>query len=61
MTSDLDHAIASDQMGFENLRATGDSADYEVRVAGWVDEAGAKRDDWVKNISDHCSLFVKLT
>ncbi len=56
-TSDLDHVLATK----DNVRFNKPQADVEVRVSGWNDEPkGKKRKAFIKNISDHSSLFCEI-
>lgn len=58
--SNLDHVIASDNLTFAPLQPpTGQSA--PVRVDGWVHLNGADRENFIEEISDHCSILVDVS
>jgi hypothetical protein len=56
--SNLDHVIASSDLQFKPVPDT--SSPAEVLVDGWLNRTGAARLNFVKNISDHCLLFVEI-
>jgi Endonuclease/Exonuclease/phosphatase family len=64
LISDLDHVITSDNLTLETIgtaETTGTSTPYQVQVSGWVDKkTKEKREDFIRNISDHCSLFLRV-
>lgn len=55
-TSDLDHVLATK----DNVRFNKPQADVEVRVSGWNQLKGDERETFIKNISDHSSLFCEI-
>lgn len=69
-TSNLDHVLATTgNVRFKQLHVCAedctcaeDCARAEVRVSGWNNKnlTKAKRKAFIKNISDHCSLFCKI-
>lgn len=61
MTSDLDHVMVSDVVELETLgQRQSDNEPFSVEVAGWVDQTDAKRDKFLADLSDHCSLVIEL-
>lgn len=60
LTSNLDHVLASDSLQFvkQGTTAAGDPAFVNVR--GWVNLTGAKRKEFINEISDHCSMLVQV-
>lgn len=60
MVSDLDHVMASDQVLFDPLGQDAAGNLFQVQVAGWVDLPPAQREKFLKENSDHCSLFCRL-
>jgi len=58
-TSNLDHVIASNDLLFEKF-SPNPIETFEIKVDGWNKiPAGNQRNDWIKNISDHCALIGK--
>jgi hypothetical protein len=57
--SNLDHIIASTALKFTTYGAA--AKPYQVRIDGWAKLAGAERTAYLKNISDHCLLYAKVT
>ena len=59
--SSLDHVIASDDVSFQVWTYLGESENkFEVEVLGWNERTGNARKSFIKNISDHCSLWAEL-
>jgi len=58
--SNLDHALATRKISFEELSNATSAAPAIVSVDGWNHLDGDERDDFTMNLSDHCSLFCKL-
>ena len=57
-TSDLDHAIASNDLNFKKMYFPSEPLkEFELEVNGWNYFSDAQRRDFIKNISDHCLLF----
>ncbi len=56
MTSNLDHVIAADEVEFE---PAGDGGE-DVHVKGWRQLSGARKADFLWNLSDHCGLYGKV-
>ena len=56
MTSNLDHVIAANEVQFEPCGDNGE----DVHVKGWRQLAGARKVDFLWNISDHCGIFGKV-
>jgi hypothetical protein len=56
--SNLDHVLASADLSF--TPQVGGNAGAEVLIDGWVNRSGQERLNFVKNISDHCLLFVEV-
>lgn len=60
--SNLDHIIASNDLLFQSNPMNFDVPDqYEVAVYGWQQLDGAKKKDFIKNISDHCALYAEVS
>lgn len=58
--SPLDHVFAADHMVFKDFTAT-DGSTAQVSLRGWADKpAGAARDAWIKDYSDHCLLYFEV-
>lgn len=56
--SNLDHVIASASLEFTRF---GDGSDApQVRVLGWPDLAGVAQTTFLKNVSDHASLYLEI-
>lgn len=58
MVSNLDHAIASNNLRFTNF--SNSNGDYQVRVEGWQQLEGQERADFIKQVSDHCALYIEV-
>ena len=59
--SDLDHVIASDDLGFREFYFVDDPDNvFEIEVDGWNNLTGNARKSWVENISDHCALIGEV-
>jgi hypothetical protein len=61
LQSDLDHALTSANLKLSVLGQRPDQRDFFVRVRGWPQLSGTARADFIKNISDHCSLCLEVT
>lgn len=55
-TSNLDHVIASNEVEFESSGNSGE----DIHVKGWRQLTGAKKADFLWNLSDHCGLFGEV-
>lgn len=55
-TSNLDHVIAADEVEFV---PRGDSGE-PIHVKGWRQLSGAKKADFLWNLSDHCGVFGEV-
>lgn len=56
--SDLDHVFAADHL-VDRFQEIGNG--HRVRVAGWAElPAGSRRDDWIRDFSDHAPLIFTL-
>jgi hypothetical protein len=61
LTSNLDHVLASDNIVFNQLgQRQADNNPFVVRVTGWQQLSGQARKDFIKNVSDHCSLYCEI-
>jgi endonuclease/exonuclease/phosphatase family metal-dependent hydrolase len=56
--SNLDHVLASAALGFKNFGTS--AAPANVRVLGWNQFNGAQQANYLKEISDHSSLYVEV-
>jgi hypothetical protein len=58
--SNLDHGLATANLTLETL--TNDTAlrDAALSTDGWNHLAGAARDDFSENVSDHCSIYCEI-
>ncbi len=54
--SDLDHVLATSNISFQLFANSA-----EVRVDGWNHLEGEERDDFTMNVSDHCSIFCRIS
>jgi hypothetical protein len=53
--SNLDHVVAAKHLQFRAFNGT------EVSVRGWTqEETPAAKDEWIKNYSDHCLLYLEV-
>lgn len=59
--SNLDHVLASAQMQFEEMSTDSKGNPAQLRVEGWWGLKGKVLQDFVKRVSDHCSLFFGVT
>jgi hypothetical protein len=61
-TSDLDHVLATDNLGFEPLAVTDAGADIPILVDGWVQLQDRRRElrDFVRTISDHSAVYGEV-
>lgn len=50
LISDLDHVLASDSLGIVQ----------DVEVRGWQQLSGGKRTEFIEQVSDHCSMLVRV-
>lgn len=55
MRSNLDHVVASDQIGFEQI------AGRDVEVRGWPQLPDAEQEEWVGRYSDHALLYFEVS
>ena len=55
MRSNLDHVVASDQIGFEQLGGK------DVEVRGWPQLPDAEQEKWVEDYSDHGLLYFEVS
>ena len=60
MISDLDHAVASDHLNFDDIAHTAAGDPVAVSVIGWVDKPPAQRAKFLDEISDHCALCLSV-
>jgi endonuclease/exonuclease/phosphatase family metal-dependent hydrolase len=60
LRSNLDHAIASNGLEFNQLGTTPDGKPAHIMVHGWNQLEGAERVRFVTKISDHSALFGEL-
>lgn len=58
--SNLDHVIATDNLQFEDV-ANDNNGNSKVRVSGWVDLQDPERTKFIEEVSDHCSIFAKIS
>lgn len=59
--SDLDHAIVSNNLNLIHFEKD-DGNKYPVEVKGWINiEDENERIDFIENISDHCSIRIKIS
>jgi hypothetical protein len=56
MRSDLDHVIGSEELDF----VAQDAADNQIHVRGWQQLQGAKRVNYLWDLSDHSALFGEV-
>ena len=58
----VDHVIASNDLTFQVWTdPDAEISPYEVEVTGWNQiEDAAARTAFIRNVSDHCSLFVEV-
>jgi hypothetical protein len=59
MQSNLDHVIASKNLKFKK-QGMNNNKPFFVKVSGWQQLQSEARNEFVKNISDHCLLFVEI-
>ena len=55
-TSNLDHVIAANEVKFE---PSGDNRE-DIHVKGWRQLSGAKKADFLWDLSDHCAIFGEV-
>lgn len=60
MTSDLDHAIASEHLTFDAIANNAVGDPVAVSVIGWVDKTSAQRTKFVEEMSDHCAICLSV-
>jgi len=60
LTSDLDHVLAGDNLDFITQGSAEDGSSFKVNVRGWQQLSGNSRKRFIEEISDHCSLLVKV-
>ncbi|MCU7867419.1 MAG: endonuclease/exonuclease/phosphatase family protein [Candidatus Thiodiazotropha sp. (ex Lucinoma borealis)] len=60
MTSDLDHAIASDHLTFDDIANNAVGDPVAVSVTGWVDKTPAQRLKFIEEVSDHCAISLSV-
>ncbi len=60
LISALDHVLASGNLTFTKQGTSPDGKDFFVRVSGWQQLAGMARQQFIDEISDHCSLSVTV-
>ncbi|MEX0315162.1 MAG: endonuclease/exonuclease/phosphatase family protein [Allomuricauda sp.] len=59
--SNLDHVLATNNIELVDFKKS-DGQSHPVQVSGWVDiEDETKRTDFIENISDHCSIRIKIS
>lgn len=59
--SDLDHVFASKHLFFKQFTKPSDGTKVDVDVRGWVNQiSSAKKDNWIKDYSDHCLLYFEV-
>ncbi len=58
LRSDLDHILATNNLGFTEFKSG--AKKFEVKVTGWQQLKGEARKDFIRNISDHCSLYCEV-
>jgi hypothetical protein len=58
--SNLDHGIATPNLSFESIENPTDGRRAEIGVDGWNHLAGDEKEDFTENISDHCSILLKI-
>ena len=58
--SNLDHAIATRNISFEKFPRSSGSGFAQVRVEGWNKLKGKEKDDFSRNVSDHCAIFCEI-
>jgi hypothetical protein len=58
--SNLDHVIVSKNIKIKEQGKSQDNKVYYVKVAGWQQLSGSQRDNFIKNISDHCLLYLEI-
>ena len=58
---DLDHVIASNDLDFVTFDDPGrELTPYQVEVGGWVERSEPERSRFIRDVSDHCSLFFEV-
>lgn len=55
LRSNLDHVVASDQIGFEQIGGK------DIEVRGWPQRPDGEQGDWVKKFSDHALLYFEVS
>ena len=59
--SNLDHVIVSEELRLQEwVYGDGSGIQFEVEVLGWNERNGNARKSYIKNISDHCSLWAEI-
>ena len=59
--SNLDHGLATVNLNFETLKSPTGVRSANLRVDGWQQLTGDDRTFFIENVSDHCSIFGKLS
>jgi hypothetical protein len=57
--SNLDHILATDNISFRVL-GQHNGEPFNVRVTGWQQLEGQARLDFIRSVSDHCSLYCEI-
>jgi len=60
MTSDLDHAITSDHLTFNDITNNAAGDPVAVSVTGWVEKTPTQRAKFLDDISDHCAICLSV-
>lgn len=59
--ANLDHVIVSDHLVFDNLDDSGEGPGFEIAVRGWNQLEDDERTRFTREISDHSSLFGRVS